>query len=332
MKIFKKIINTIWPCLEQDDEDANVQMEYGNKDAVLNKMTYITDEDYAKQFSVTAEELFEDEQERLKTIEGKAVTLLSATGLIISLIVNFSKEIKNVVIESPSVIIGAIILLFFLLTIIYFLGSVWYSLKALSRKGYHQLDVKDIIDPNLNDKTKYFKKVGSLMVASRVKNYDVINGKVEFVVASHEYFKRGILCLVITGFLYMFSGTDLITMTSLMNESIEICSKLLAMLVSSFSIFINFVRDILKTILLSNVQIKIYSYNSQTLLIRLGLIFNVIGALFLASAVTKNTQDSHEEGPSKKIFYLAIIKSPFRLRLGIILIILGFFYQIIGTI
>lgn len=332
MKIFKKIINSIWPILERDNENADIQREYGNKDAILAKMTYITDEDYAKQFSVTAEKLFEDERDRLKTIEGKAVTLLSATGLIISLIVNFSKEIKTAAVESPSKIIAMIVLLFFLLTVIYFLRSVWYSLKALGRKGYHQLDVKDIVDSKLHNKTEYFKKIGSLMVAFRVKNYNVINRKVESVVASHKYFKRGIICLAIMGFLYMFSRTDLIATISLMNESAEILSKLLSMLTSLFSIFLDFTKGIFKIILVSGLQLKACTHNSQTLLIRLGLILNVIGSLFLASAITKNTQSSYEKTSRGKVYYLAIIKSPFRLRLGIILIFFGFLYQAIGTI
>ncbi len=85
-------------------------------------------------------------------------------------------------------------------------------------------------------------------------------------------------------------------------------------------------------ILFSDMQIKKYTENPQMLLIRLGLILNIVGSLFLASAVTKNTQGSHEAGISKKLFYLAIIKSPFSLRIGIILIISGFLSQILGTI
>lgn len=337
MKLFKKIISNIWPTFAQDDENqkkknADTQKEYGDKDAILGKIAYLIDEDYAKQFALTAEELFEDESDRRKTVESKAVTLLSATGLIISLIVNFSKEIKNAVVGSPSKIIGTITLLFFLLTIIYFLRSVWYSLKALSRKSYHQLDVKDIIDSNLKNKIEYFKKIGSVMIASRVKNYDVVNEKVEFVVASHKCFKRGIICLVVMGFGYMFSMTNLVAMTSLMNEIIGISLKLLSILISLFSIFLDFLKSILKMFLFSSMKITTDMHNSQILLIRLGLILNVIGSLFLASAITKNTEGSYEEGPSKKIFYLAIIKSPLRLRIGIILIILGFIYEIIATI
>lgn len=337
MKIFKKIKRNIWPIFAEDDEEqkkknADTQKKYGDKDSILNQIAYITEEDYAKQITATAKELVEDERDRLKTVEGKAVTLLSATGLIISLIVNFSKEIKSAIVGSPSKIIGTIILLFFLLTIIYFLRSVWYSLKTLGRKGYHQLDVKDIIDPNLKNKIEYFKKIGSVMIASRVKNYDVINEKVEFVVTSHKYFKRGIICLVIMGFLYMFSTTDWVVMISLMNEIIEISSKLLSMLASLFSIFVGFLKSILKTFLFSGMKVTTYTHNSQILLIRLGLMLNVIGALFLASAVTKNTEGSCEEGSSRKIFYLAIIKSPLRLRMGIILIILGFLYEIVATI
>jgi len=337
MGIFEKIKKNIWPTFAEDNEEqkkknADIQMKYGDKDSILTQIAYIKDEEYAKQVAETAKELFEDERDRLKTVEGKAVTLLSATGLIISLIVNFSKEIKGAVMESPSRIIGTIILVFFLFTIIYFLKSVWYSLKTLGRRGYYQLDVKDLIDATLINKLEYFKRMGSIIISSRVKNYDVINNKVELVVTSHKYFKRGIICLVIMGFLYMFSSTNLVSMTSLLNEIIEIFSKLLSMLGVLFSILFGFLKNIGKTVLFSGTGMTTVSYNSQMLLIRLGLILNVLGSLFLASAVSRNTQDSYEEDSSRRIYYLAVIKSPFRLRVGIILIISGFLYQIIGTI
>jgi len=247
MNLFNKIIRTVWPLFAQDDEkqkkiNADIQKKYGNKDVILDQMVHITDEDYAKQFAETAEELFEDERDRLKTIEGKAVTLLGATGLIISLIVNFTKEIKATIAESSSPIIGLIIGAIFLLTIVYFLRSTWYSLKALGRQGYHQLDVKDIMDPTLDNKIKFFKKIGSIMIASRVRNYDVINNKVEFVVTSHKYFKRGVICLVVLGFLYMFSEINLILMASLINECAEIFLKLLSMMNSLYSMLLEHIK------------------------------------------------------------------------------------------
>jgi len=299
VKIFEKIKRNIWPIFAEDDEEqknknANTQKKYGDKDSILSQMAHITDEDYAKHVTETAKGLFEDERDRLKTVEGKAVTLLSATGLIISLIVNFSKEIKVAVAGAPSKIIGTMILLFFLLTIVYFLRSIWFSLKALGRKAYHQLDIKDIMDSKLKNKVEYFKKIGSVMIASRVKNYDVINEKVESVVTSHRYFKRGIICLVAVGLLYMVYTTNLV--------------------------------------IFNGIKITAYTHIPQILLIRLGLILNVIGALFLISAVTKNTQGSYEESPSGKLLYLAVIKSPLRLKIGIILIISGFLLQIIGTV
>lgn len=210
MKTFAKLKEILWPTLEpftaeQIKKEEERNKKYGDIANILSSIGYIKDETYAEEFAKTAESLFEDEEERLKTVESKSVTLLSATGLIITLVVNFSDQIIKVFGDSPNKFTWYIILTCFVFTVAYFFTSVIYSLLGLERKGYAKLDVKDIIDAQLEDKKDYFKKIAALSLSNRVKNYKVINEKVDCVAMSHSFFKRGIIALVLTGIFYMCS-------------------------------------------------------------------------------------------------------------------------------
>lgn len=210
MKTFRKLKELLWPTLgpftdEQIEKEEENNKKYGDIANILKSIEYIKDEAYAEEFAKTARSLFEDEEERLKTVEGKSVTLLSATGLIITLVVNFSDQIIKVFTDSPNKFTWYIILICFAFTVAYFFTSIIYSLRGLERRGYSKLDVKDIIDTQLEDKKDYFKKIAALSLSNRVKNYKVINDKVDCVVMSHSFFKRGIIALVLTGIFYMCS-------------------------------------------------------------------------------------------------------------------------------
>ena len=64
---------------------------------------------------------------------------------------------------------------------------------------------------------------------------------------------------------------------------------------------------------------------------RLGLLFSVIGTLLLAFAVGENLEKAHQTDKKGKPVYLAIIKSPLKLKWGIILVIVGFFAQFLAS-
>lgn len=210
MKTILKMREFFWPILgpfseSQDLKHRELLKSYGDANAVLDNIKYIKDEGYAEKVANTAQVLFEDEENRLKTVESKSVTLLSATGLIITLIVNFSQQILTTSSNVTNTFIWWIILFCFLVTLVYFFRSVMYSLKCVFRKGYHKLDVKDIVDSTLQQKIDYFKRIVSVSISNRVKNYKVINEKVDHMVMSHLFFKRGMIAFMLTALLYIGS-------------------------------------------------------------------------------------------------------------------------------
>ncbi len=229
MGALTKIKDLLWPTLgsfthEQIVKKEEYSKKYGESASILEAIKYINDESYAEEFAKTAKSLFEDEEARLKTVEGKSVTLLSASGLIITLVVNFSNQILLRLNNSTNKLLGWVMLFCFALTIVYFFRSVVYSLRGLSKGAYFKLDIKDIINSQLQNKKEYFKRIAVLNLANRTKNYGVINQKVDCAYMSNLFFTRGIITLILTAVLHICTGSNLGSMRSEITPLVYICS------------------------------------------------------------------------------------------------------------
>lgn len=145
-----------------------------------------------------SKDIYNREEDRRSNVESKANTLLSATGLTIALIANFGKSLffdaDNLGKYDQFTVY--IFTLFFTLTIIYFMVSIVYAIKTLTRRGYHSLYPKDILDMTASA-DDYDKRIASLILEKTIKNYVVVNEKVDSMMMSQEYFKRGIVSIVI---------------------------------------------------------------------------------------------------------------------------------------
>jgi len=206
VNIIENIIDFLWPTIgrfTEAEEKANKKTmeEFGSPEKIMEKIDYIKDGDYIQTFADVAKNLYVDEEMRVKTVEGKLVTLLGATGLVITLIAEFSDKINSI--DANNIVGRIFIILFFSSTLIYLLTSAIYALRGLDRKAYHKLDTKNIIDSKFKNKADFLKEISSCWLSNRTKNYLVINEKVDSMVMALKYFKRGMFTAVITGALYM---------------------------------------------------------------------------------------------------------------------------------
>ena len=62
---------------------------------------------------------------------------------------------------------------------------------------------------------------------------------------------------------------------------------------------------------------------------RLGLIFNIMGTLVVAISFGKNLEEAHQVDAKNRKVYLASFLYPKLFKVGLILIVLGFFLQMI---
>lgn len=209
MGTFKLLKDFLWPTLDPfSGEQIRINKErlvkYGTPDTIIAMLTQVKeDKEYAKALADTTNTACEDEEERIKTVENKSTTMFGAAGLIITLVVNFSDKLLKGFNASAHKLFWIAILGCFLFTIIYFFRSAFFSVKALERKNYYKFAPEDAIDPSLTNTVDFYKKVSAIKISNRIKNYDVINEKVDFMVMAQDYFVRGIVAFLITGILYI---------------------------------------------------------------------------------------------------------------------------------
>ncbi len=125
MNKLKQIREVIWPVLAPFDTNYLRELDeyignYGNFNNVLEKLRSNNDSDLVNSFFQITKDLYADEEKRLSSVQNRAITLLGATGIVVSLIVNFSTNIIDSFKSSFQSVIGLIMLLSFLMTIIYF--------------------------------------------------------------------------------------------------------------------------------------------------------------------------------------------------------------------
>ncbi len=174
-----------WPLLEplEERQPSTVSLE----DVKLSC------EDLDKCYDL-AMKYYEDEADRKRSVESKSTIFISAIGFTTAILLSVTKDlVLGVNKELASVVYLLLILL--VCIVIYMARAVWFAIKALERQGYHSLSYKDII--NINNSGEYRNQLIVKVINFTIKNQDVVNLKVDYMVMAHEYFKRAIIAIVL---------------------------------------------------------------------------------------------------------------------------------------
>ena len=174
LKSLKNIRELFWPLLEKakESEISTVSQEDVN----------LKSEDDIKIAFELAQKIYNDEQDRNKTIETKSVVFVGSIGFVIAIIIG----ITNFLLSGQNVYFNAItagIVLVTIVLIAYLVRSSWYSIKALTRQKFQVLRFDDIIKHDKN----YLKQI----IAK------IINLRVDYMTMAQEYYKRAIVTLFI---------------------------------------------------------------------------------------------------------------------------------------
>ncbi len=195
INMYKYVREFFFPILEGEAS----QYPHLSAEQICDQLASEEDEAKALKLLDLSKDIHEREEKRISTVESKATTLLGAAGLTIALIANFGKSLLFEADNLKSIEVFTVysFSLMFILTIIYFLISIRYSLKALSRKGFLTLTPIDVIDIYAKPSVEYYKRISSLIMENTIRNYVTSNEKVDYMVMAQEYFKRGIFSIII---------------------------------------------------------------------------------------------------------------------------------------
>lgn len=182
---------------EKKKEQCKRLKESGNHDKVFKKVKNLN-KTKTKECINLLNNILKKEEERNNTIERKATTLISVDGLIIALIINFVRILVQI-----AGLPRFIIVILFVFTIFYFGRTLIFALKCLARKSYQQIDISYIIKQTKLNDTRFLQKILSLQIAVYENNSPIINEKVNYMVMSHEYFKRAVTSVILLGISYV---------------------------------------------------------------------------------------------------------------------------------
>lgn len=180
----KQIRGFFWPLLDPPLEKSHQKVSIA--DITIDDMHI----DTAYKLAMSS---YSEEEDRKKTIESKSTIFIGTLGVVITIILGVSKFVS----EKPSFKNG-ILLTAFVIISLYLCRSLWFSIKALERKGYHRLSHNDFISLTQED---YLKSLIVKIINYTNSNSVVINEKVDYMVMAQEYFKRAIVTIFICSFL-----------------------------------------------------------------------------------------------------------------------------------
>lgn len=179
----KKAINDIreflWPMLDPALPESV---------PIVNKV--IVEEDNLKTALELVKEISTEEDDRRKTVESKASLFLGSISVASSIVVAASAWVTGsqpITLITKWSIVGGFILA------VYAARTVWFSIHALQRGSYHELDYNQInVSGNANE---YLRNMIKVIHTNTVNNYAVINEKVDYLVMAQLYYKRAIVTI-----------------------------------------------------------------------------------------------------------------------------------------
>lgn len=187
MRHIETIRDWLWPLLPKMEAPQNPLIECDNINTFDNNIL--------RDICVTSEKAYQDEFERLRSIESKASMFIGTTTFLATLIIGISTLLVNA--NSIGFFITILIIMAFILTT-YMAGVLYYSIKALERDVLYYIDIRDQI--SVNDAVIFTKRMICDYINATTLNHFPINKKVNFVVTAQRYYKRVLISLC----LYVF--------------------------------------------------------------------------------------------------------------------------------
>jgi len=183
-KLLKDIREFFWPLLEKAEESEIHRVSQVDIDLESEVDIKIAFE--------LVQKIFNDEQDRNKTIETKSVVFIGTIGFVVTFIIG----ITNFLLTGQNVYFNAItagMVLVAVVLIAYFVRSSWYSIKALARQKFQVLHFDDIIKGDKN----YLREIIAKIINNSNENARIINLRVDYMTMAQEYYKRAVVTLFI---------------------------------------------------------------------------------------------------------------------------------------
>lgn len=184
----RRIRDFFWPVLEAKDSDKK------DLSISLEKCSFLSDKniDLAIQ---AARDFSAREEDRRKTVENKASILIGTFSVVITILLNFLKDIILGLNTYP-IFFTATAFIFASIIVVYLSFSVYHATNVLTKakEGYDWPAVPSFLYNGTREyKTLLFLKIRN----STYANMSIINKKVDSMTMAYEFFKCAIRTVII---------------------------------------------------------------------------------------------------------------------------------------
>ncbi len=182
MKRIHTIRELIWPLLESgssptEKKDWKETIEAMDEKAVTVALDF-------------AQKQMQSEEDRNKTVESKSIVFLGSISVVCSILLG---ALASIVRYEERNLLLAVSMVLLLVTSIYFLTTIFYSIKALERRQFARLSPEDFLHKGTECESK--RKILLEIIAATAFNSERINEKTNSMVLAQEYFKRALASL-----------------------------------------------------------------------------------------------------------------------------------------
>lgn len=200
------IADFFWPTLECE----SAQQKKWADEAFQTELKAIETAPWTCEPSLAVEEsrrLLESEEERFRTVEGKATTYILFTGALVPLLTYLESSIGDPKLSAAP---KWLTIAMFLLAVAYLVrGGVW-AFRAVQVGTYHRLDPSELLQIwEASDPQR--RLIRKMLVCVR-RNYEPINNKITSFILAHMFIKRalitfGFLLFVVVGWNFLAPGS-----------------------------------------------------------------------------------------------------------------------------
>ncbi len=184
MNILRNIIDFIYPLMPKGKRESDANS--------ISIESIVGDETILHEKEKAARQYYQEEKDRVKSIEGKASMFITSSGFLGTVLIGTS----NILIgqnDEPVFykLMFALCLLFF---VVYMVSTVIFSIEALKRATYTRPDPTTLI--TIEKSEQYEKNLVADLLNSTLRNQNIANQKMDNVVMAQRYFRRLMLSVL----------------------------------------------------------------------------------------------------------------------------------------
>lgn len=184
MNILRNFIDFIYPLMPKGKRESDANS--------ISIESIVGDETILHEKEKAARQYYQEEKDRVKSIEGKASMFITSSGFLGTVLIGTS----NILIgqnDEPVFykLMLALCLLFF---VVYMVSTVIYSINALKRATYTRPDPTTLIA--IEESEQYEKNLVADLLNSTLMNQDIANQKMDNVVMAQRHFRRLMLSVL----------------------------------------------------------------------------------------------------------------------------------------